>query len=179
MKLPSIQFYPGDWFKDLGVQSLTYEEKGIWFEMLMYMFQSEQCGRLVLNGQPMSDEDVGNLLHLEVAKVKQTLKQLLTKGVASRDEFGAIINRRMVSDDNLRKIRAISGSLGGQQTASKRQASVKQKSTPSSSSSVSSSSSKDKKEESAIAPSSSISEPPILIFPVVGEDDVDILVMVP
>ena len=43
-KLPALQFYPGDWRKDLGVQSLSFHDRGVWFEMLMLMHDSENRG---------------------------------------------------------------------------------------------------------------------------------------
>src|SRR5262245_47694831 len=111
-KLPSLQFYPGDWRKDPGVQSLDYETRGIWFEMLLLMFESEERGKLLLNGQPMPDEALANILGLEVAKVQQTVSKLLSYGVASRCQTtGALMNRRMSRDEHLRHIRAEAGSL--------------------------------------------------------------------
>ena len=53
MKVPSIQFYPADWRKDPGVQALTYEERGIWIEILFLMHESEERGKLTLNGKPI------------------------------------------------------------------------------------------------------------------------------
>lgn len=136
-KLPAIQFYPGDWRKDPGVQSLDYESRGIWFEILLIMFESEKRGKLALNGRPMEDDELAHYLGLEVAKVQQTLSKLVSKGVAKYDDEKYLMNRRMVSDDKLRLIRAQAGAEGGKQSASKRQANGKQNPTPSSSVSVS------------------------------------------
>lgn len=131
-KLPAIQWYPKDWQSDMGIQSLSFEERGIWWEILQRMHQSEERGKMVLNGRPMTDYEIANIIHCEVAKFKQSIQQILSKGVASRDEFGTLISRRMVYDENIRRVRAIAGAEGGKQTQSKRQAKRKQKSTPSS-----------------------------------------------
>lgn len=145
-KLPAIQFYPGDWKKDPGVQSLNLEERGFWLEILLIMWELPERGKLKLNGTPLSAEDLTMMIPcVNVAKAQQTLSKLLSKGVASQEADGTIINRRMVSDEKLRLLRASSGSLGGKQKASKRLASAKQKATPSVSSSVSSSFTTDKK----------------------------------
>ena len=137
-KLPSMQWYPGDWWRDLGVLSLNCEERGAWFQILMLMHDSEQRGYLVINRQKPSDEMLSNILNLEVAKVQQTLSKLLANGVASEQQnTGIIYNRRMLKDQNLREIRTKAGAAGGQQTSSKRLANAKQRSTPSSSSSSS------------------------------------------
>lgn len=140
MKLPSIQFYPGDWKKDPGIQCLTLEEKGAWFEMLLLMFESQERGVLTLNYQPYSEEDLAIVLHCELAKLKQILSKLLSKGVASkRESDGAIYCRRMLKDNELREIRAKSGALGGLKKASKMPSKPLANSTPSSSSSSSTS----------------------------------------
>lgn len=114
MKLPALQFYPGDWRKDPGVQSLTYEERGIWIEMIFLMHESDRRGKLMLNGKPVSDERLAQLLHLDKQKIKQTINTLLELGVASLcDETGALMNRRMVRDEELIDKRRKAGQIGG------------------------------------------------------------------
>lgn len=152
MKLPAFQFYPADWRKDPGVQSLSFHDRGVWFEILCLMHESEQRGKLLLNGKPMPDDALARLLGLDKQNLTKTLTTLLEYGVASRDEEGALMNRRMVRDEELRKIRQESGKLGGnpvlvKQNSTKTEKGVNQKSTPSSSSSSSSSISKEEREE--------------------------------
>lgn len=139
IKLPAIQFYPSDWLGDLGVRSLTFEERGVWIDLLCFMHKSDDRGKLVINGRPMSDQEIAAMIGMEVAKFEQTVQQILSKGVATREGGGALINRRMVSDENLRRVRAECGSEGGKQTATNRIAKPEQKSTPSTSVSVSTS----------------------------------------
>lgn len=153
MKLPALQFYPGDWRKDPGVQSLNYFDRGVWFEILCLMHESSDRGKLLLNGHPMPDDALATILGLDKQILTTTLNTLLTYGVASRDEeTGALINRRMVKDEDLRQKRTEAGKLGGnpvlvKQKTTKRQPEAqpngnqppKQNPTPSSSSSVSSS----------------------------------------
>lgn len=114
MKLPAIQFYVGDWRKHIGVQSMPYHERGIWFEMLCLMHESEQRGKLLLNGKAMSHEQIARILGLDNQIFEAALTTLLTSGVADIDpETGAIISRRMVKDETIRKIRKECGKLGG------------------------------------------------------------------
>jgi hypothetical protein len=114
MKLPAFQFYPGDWRKDPGVQSLNYHDRGVWMEILCLMFESEHRGKLMLNGASMPDEALARLLGLDKQILTTTLTTLLTYGVASRDEgTGALTCRRMVRDEELRKVRSESGKMGG------------------------------------------------------------------
>ena len=144
MKLPAIQWYPGDWLRDPGVQSLSYEDQGIWFAMLMRMWEGEERGKLTLNGHAMPVEALARLLGLDNQKVNQTLTTLLTYGVTSVEPTtGIIYSRRMVRDEELRKTRQQCGKLGGnpllvnQAANQKPTTKVKQKPTPSSSSSSS------------------------------------------
>jgi hypothetical protein len=114
MKLPAFQFYPGDWRKDPGLQSLSYHDRGVWMEILCIMFESEQRGKLMLNGKAMPQEALARLLGLDNQILTTTLTTLLTYGVASVDEeTGAITCRRMIRDENIRKVRTEAGKKGG------------------------------------------------------------------
>src|SRR5580698_9241899 len=105
-KLPAIQFYPGDWKKDLGIQALSYHDRGVWFEMLMLMHESERRGVLLLNGQAMTDDMLARVLGLDKQILTTTLTTLLTYGVTSREpETGAFCSRRMMRDEKLRQTR--------------------------------------------------------------------------
>lgn len=154
MKLPAIQFYPADWRKDPGVQSLDYFDRGVWFEILCLMHESPDRGKLTLNGEPMPDEALARILGLDNQTLTKTLTTLLKYGVASRDdETGALMNRRMVKDENIRKIRAEAGKKGGNPALLNQKSTTKDKQkpttrvkqipTPSSSSSFTSSSSEE------------------------------------
>jgi hypothetical protein len=113
-KLPAFQFYPADWRKDPSVQSLSYHDRGVWFEILCLMHESEQRGKLLLGGQPMPETALARLLGLDKQNLTNTLNTLLSYGVASMcSETGALMSRRMVRDEELRSIRQKSGKLGG------------------------------------------------------------------
>lgn len=154
-KLPSFQFYPGDWKRDAGVQALSYEERGIWFELMLMMFESPERGKLIFRtGTPIPEDAVARALGLDKQKVNQILSKLLEYGVASKDEeTGIIYCRRMVRDAELSQKRAEAGKMGGNpnllnQNLSKTEAKRKQKPTPSSSSSISKEKEKEKENSS-------------------------------
>ncbi|MBC6697358.1 hypothetical protein [Hymenobacter sp. BT190] len=114
MKLPAIQFYPGDWHKDQGVQALDLAQRGAWFELLLMMHDSDERGVLLVNGQPMPDAVIARRLGLDNQTANQILTTLLAYGVASRRESdGALYCRRMVKDENLRQVRTAAGRKGG------------------------------------------------------------------
>jgi len=147
-KLPAIQFYPGDWKKDPGIQALDFFHKGVWFEMILMMHESEERGVLMLNGKPYPNEALARALGLDNQILTTTLTTLTTYGVAKvRKEDGAIYSRKMVRDEEIRQIRIKAGSKGGNPNLLNQKATttvnqktttrVNQKSTPSSSSSSS------------------------------------------
>lgn len=142
-KLPAIQWYVGDWRKDPGVQALDYEHRGVWFEILMLMWESEYRGKLLLNSAPIPDEALARLLGLPLDKTKQIVSTLLEYGVADREaDTQALYCRRMVRDEVERRQKVRSGRLGGQATQQARRQAEGQpigKRTPTSSVSSSSS----------------------------------------
>ncbi|GAA4028025.1 hypothetical protein GCM10022409_10070 [Hymenobacter glaciei] len=114
MKLPAIQFYPGDWHKDQGVQALDLAQRGAWFELLLMMHDSDERGVLLVNGAPMPDAVIARRLGLDNQSANQILTTLLDFGVASRRESdGALFCRRMVKDEILRRVRTAAGKKGG------------------------------------------------------------------
>lgn len=147
MKLPSFQFYPADWRKDPGVQSLTFHQRGVWLEILCLMHESPRRGYLLLpNGNTMSDDALSRIIGLDKQNLTTTLTAILECGVADRDPATeALMNRRMIRDEALRQTRSKCGKMGGnpnllnQKPKQKPTTRLKQKPTPSSSSSSSSS----------------------------------------
>ncbi len=113
-KRPAFQFYIGDWRKDPGVQALDYEARGVWLEMLLLMHESDDRGRLLLNGRPMPDQALARNLGITEASLKQIVSKIEGYGVASRDpETGALYCRRMVRDEDLRQKKVEAGRKGG------------------------------------------------------------------
>lgn len=112
-KLPALHFYPGDWKKDLGVQSLEFVDRAVWFELLMLMHESEERGVLVLNGKPMTVETIARLINLDKQTLSKSLATIKEHGVCSVREDGAITCRRMLRDEEISLIRSDAGSKGG------------------------------------------------------------------
>lgn len=110
--LPAMMFYVGDWLKAPDIQCLSYELKGIWFEMLCFMWESNERGYL-----KYTTEELARLLRLPEDLLKQKLEQLSKRGIYSvRESDGAIYSRRMVKDQSIREKRKKAGSLGGKKT---------------------------------------------------------------
>lgn len=111
-KLPAMQFYPGDWRKDPGVQSCCLAARGLWIEMLFLMHESTPRGFLELNERPLSDAQLARLTGTSLDELTLLIQELETAGVFSRDERGVIFSRRMHRDEYIRQIRSDAGKKG-------------------------------------------------------------------
>ncbi len=111
-RIPSYQWYPADWRSDPGVQALSFHERGVWREMIDFMHESPQRGRLMLNGKAMPVDALARALGLMKQDLELVLAKLLEYGVASQDKKG-IYCRRMVRDEQARLAHKNAGKLGG------------------------------------------------------------------
>ena len=113
-KLPAFQFYPGDWRKDPGVQSLSFHDRGVWFEILCLMHESEIRGKLTLNGNAMPQEALSRLLGLDNQILTKSLNTIIEYGVASLcPDTKSLMCRRMVRDEETREAQRNFGKQGG------------------------------------------------------------------
>lgn len=113
-KLPALHIYPGDLKRDIGFQVLEPLEKLVWYECLFLMHDSEERGVLILNGAPMTIEQIARAINLDNQMVKQSVSKIQALGVCSvRESDGAIYSRRMVRDEEIRQVRIKAGRSGG------------------------------------------------------------------
>lgn len=112
--LPAMPFYIGDWKKDPGIQVLTREQKMIWFEMLMLMWESAERGYLTINSKPIPDEMLAVALNLDNQNLTKTLTLFDELGLYSRRESdGAIYSRKQIEIIELSEKRKNAGIQGG------------------------------------------------------------------
>lgn len=110
-KAPASQVYWNDLLHDL--MPLSDAARGLWITMLCYMALSPQKGKLVWqNGAIWTEDDVLRVSQLGKKSFKLVFLELTQKSVFSRDENGAIYNRRMVRDAELSRIRQLAGNKG-------------------------------------------------------------------
>jgi hypothetical protein len=139
IKRPAFQFYPSDWRNDSGLRLCSLAARGLWVEMMCIAHECDEYGKLKQNGRVFCHKTLGKLVGLSPQTCLKLLKELEDNKVFSRDESGAIYSRRMVRDEELRRIRADAGSKGGNPLllGNLVKQNAKQKPTPSSSSSSS------------------------------------------
>lgn len=120
MKRPAFLFYPGDWLRDPGVRLLSPREKGVYIEMLIFLFDSGGYIDLSVN-------DLMHALNFRTEEYEETssvdvfsavLDKLLKCGVVRRTEDGRLYNKRILSDleerDEVSQKRSEAGKLGNQ-----------------------------------------------------------------
>lgn len=109
IKRPSMQWYPGDFRRDLGVQSCSFEARALWREMLDLMHDGEPYGHLTAGGVKITAGDLGRFIGKPQKTVAKWLKELEDRKVFSTTAAGVIYSRRMVRDESLRNRRAAGG----------------------------------------------------------------------
>ena len=119
MTLPYFPFYPGDWMKHPGLRRCSRQAKGAWVDMLCLMFECEDRGVLATGGEPWSDEDIAAAIGGDVSEGLACISELLRKGVAHRNQTGAIFSPEMIRDEQIRRARAKAGRTGGSKTQAK------------------------------------------------------------
>lgn len=113
MKLPAIQFYPGDWLRD-HVAGCSLAAQGLWLRMMILMHDSERYGYLVMNGSPIPPESIARRCGCDsLAHYETLLTELDSARVPERTKDGLIHSRRMVRDEKKRRLCAAAGRRGG------------------------------------------------------------------
>ena len=127
-KLPWFKFHPSLWRTEPNLCRCSKAAKGVWMDMLCLMFECEDRGVLSTGGEPWSDDEIAEAVGGDTAANLACLRELLRKGVASRNPSGAIYNRRMARNEDIGRKRSESGKKGGAKTQAKAKQNGKQKS---------------------------------------------------
>jgi hypothetical protein len=97
LKLPSFQFYPGDWLRD-PVSGCSLAAQGLWLRLMILMHDSERYGYLSQNGLPIPHDHLARRCGSSPDEFNALLLELESAGVPSRTKDGIIYSRRMTRD---------------------------------------------------------------------------------
>lgn len=111
-KLPSFQFYPGDWARD-PVADCSLAAQGLWLRMMLLMHDSERYGYLCLHGKPMDSASIARRCRCTLDEYLALLPELDASAIPSRTLEGIIYSRRMVRDHKKREQSRVIGKRGG------------------------------------------------------------------
>ena len=105
-KLPSFQFYPGDWMKDPALAICSAGARGVWMDVMCLMFESPKRGYLITNGVPWTIEQIAvslrgdwqeNLVYLKERPVRNGVMKQATHGHLFRGKVGAFYRARIAA----------------------------------------------------------------------------------
>lgn len=115
-----MPFYTGDWLRCPELRVLPPDIRGLWMDMLCYMWESVERGVMVMpNGQPCTKDDVVRIIGTDSSGSTGWLDVLIENKVCEVREDGAIYSRRMVKDNLISEKRRLAGKKGGESTKAK------------------------------------------------------------
>ena len=112
-KLPWGQWFWGAWMSDPGLRKCSVAARGLWMDMLCVAGQHVPIGYVAVNGEGLSEEDIGRIAGVDPTSVATLISELDRNGVFSRNTNGTIYSRRMVREAKRRAEKQKNGSLGG------------------------------------------------------------------
>lgn len=101
-KAPAFQFFPGDARRDAELHMMSFEARGIWWEMLCCMWDAKERG--MLEG---TREQLCRLIGCTQEELSRSLKEISvtkTGDVTECNDLVTVINRRMHRDERERKL---------------------------------------------------------------------------
>lgn len=108
-KAPAFQFYVRDWLSDPQLKMASHFSKGVWIDLLCYMWESPSRGELA-----GSEDNFCRMLGLTCTEFSTFIKEAETLNFASVTKSNnggnaevTIRNRRMVRDEKERKNNAL------------------------------------------------------------------------
>ncbi|MGN1211359.1 MAG: hypothetical protein ACI4TM_06710 [Candidatus Cryptobacteroides sp.] len=116
-KYPQMPFDTRDWLCCPELKVLPPDIRGLWIDVLCYMWESPERGVMVSpSGQPYTKAEIAALIGLDSQGSPAWIDRLIDAGVCGVRDDGAIISRRMVREHKLSQVRAAAGQKGGRTT---------------------------------------------------------------
>ncbi len=115
-----MPFDTSDWLRCPELKVLPPDIRGLWMDMLCYMWESVERGVMVKpTGEIYSNEEIIRMLGNDASGSSDWLDQLIIGGVCGVREDGAIYSRRMVKSAEISQKRREAGLKGGSTTKTK------------------------------------------------------------
>jgi hypothetical protein len=114
-----MKFYPADWRADQALRVCSLAARGLWIECLCIAHEADRYGHLLINGKPVTHEQLSLLTGTPPDQVSALMAELESAGVFSRSGSGSIYSRRMTRDDKRARNAQQNGQRGGNPTLSK------------------------------------------------------------
>lgn len=127
MGLPWFKFFPGDWLKAADLRRCSPAARGVWIDLLCFMWDCDERGVLRSGNKPWTDDEVAAAIAGPHDIVLAGIQELYDKGVVSRSEGGSLYSRRMRREFIVCQKRATAGRTGGLASQANRKQTAKQK----------------------------------------------------
>lgn len=119
-KTQMMPFDTSDWLRCPELKVLPPDIRGLWMDMLCYMWESVERGVMVKpTGDIYTQEEIVRMLGKDASGSDTWLDQLIIGGVCGVRADGAIYSRRMVRSAEISQKRREAGIKGGSTTKSK------------------------------------------------------------
>ena len=119
-KTQMMPFDTSDWLRCPELKVLPPDIRGLWMDMLCYMWESVERGVMVKpTGDIYTQDEIVRMLGKDASGSDTWLDRLIIGGVCGVREDGAIYSRRMVRSVEISQKRREAGLKGGSATKSK------------------------------------------------------------
>jgi hypothetical protein len=111
--LPYSKFFWNDYAGDQELRLCSLAAQGFWMRLLCIAGQSIETGFVLLNGKKPTDEDLVKVTGATLEEVVSLRRELIAKGVCSKDRRDVLYCRRMVNEEKKRSKSRDGGKIGG------------------------------------------------------------------
>jgi hypothetical protein len=110
---PWFKFYSAHWLTDLELISLPMDTQGVYANLLLYLYQTNPPGFLLVSGVVPTEKCMGKVLRIHPSMYRRCLQQLLDAKVLKLNDAGVVFSQRIVSDSEKRARARAAGKKGG------------------------------------------------------------------
>lgn len=109
-----MKFRPAEWRSNLKLRGCTPAARCLWIEMMCLMHEAEPYGHLLVDGQPPTPTELGEVASVGPAwQIPYLLDMLEAAGLFSRTAEDVIYSPLMVREERRRQVARRNGKAGG------------------------------------------------------------------
>lgn len=119
-KTPQMPFNSVEWLTLPAVRNLPPDVRGLWIDMLCYMWESKERGVMAKpDGAIYTRNEIIRLVGVDSSGRESWLDQLIATGLCVVRDDGAFCSRKMLRQEQISAVRRKVGKKGGESTKAK------------------------------------------------------------
>lgn len=119
-RISPMPFNSVEWITLPVVRNLPPDVRGLWIDMLCYMWESKERGVMAKpDGTIYTRNEIIRLLGVDASGSENWLQQLIDCGLCTVRDDGALCSRKMIRKEQIRAVRQMVGRKGGESTKAK------------------------------------------------------------